>query len=593
MDTKLFVGALVGVASMGLASNVEAATIVVDVLTDAVVDDSECSLREAVASANADSGGASGCDDGSGDDVIVLPAGTIALTAGGIDLDTNLTILGAGSAATIIDAAGNGTTESTFTTQNATTVALTNLQIANATKDAGAGGALFVDNGLTTLTRVRIKDNQGEFGGAISVRNGARLEIYDSELDGNVGENAAGTVGLGGAIQNQGDLFVARSHFHDNDTFGAGGAIQSTPVSGDVTTEIWDSLFANNTAARGGAISSSGGATASLTRVYNTTFSGNIADTTSGGALHLGGGSTARHMELSHVTLTGNSATTQGGGLFAQEGTLIVANSLIADNTATTSGPDCTINIALLTSEHHNLIGDNTACADFADATDVLNGTAGIVALADNGGATMTHALDATSEARGAGDCIAADGSLLFLDQRGVQRTVEGACTIGAWDPHAVVSLTTDEPAGANCADGGTKLETGIDLNDNAALDANEVQSTQYVCQDATPGELVNVVDEPAGANCEFGGLKVESGTDADGSGTLDAGEVSETQYVCNGGDGELGNDGTAGTDGPAGETGPQGPEGSGCAISPQSTDDSWLLLAAMGLLLARRRRRS
>ncbi len=46
---------------------------------------------------------------------------------------------------------------------------------------------------------------------------------------------------------------------------------------------------------------------------------------------------------------------------------------------------------------------------------------------------------------------------------------------------------------------------------------------------------LVAMTNEPAGANCAYGGTKVTSGLDLNASGTLDANEVSATRYVCNG----------------------------------------------------------
>jgi hypothetical protein len=43
---------------------------------------------------------------------------------------------------------------------------------------------------------------------------------------------------------------------------------------------------------------------------------------------------------------------------------------------------------------------------------------------------------------------------------------------------------TSSEPAGANCTNGGTKIETGLDANSNGVLDVAEVNAaqTQYVC---------------------------------------------------------------------------------------------------------------
>ncbi|HJK94457.1 MAG TPA: hypothetical protein RMH26_27180, partial [Polyangiaceae bacterium LLY-WYZ-15_(1-7)] len=76
----------------------------------------------------------------------------------------------------------------------------------------------------------------------------------------------------------------------------------------------------------------------------------------------------------------------------------------------------------------------------------------------------------------------------------------------------------------------------------NGALGDGEVTSTRYVCdgangadgEDGTPS-LIATADEPAGMNCEFGGVVITSGLDADGSGTLEPAEVSSTQYVCDG----------------------------------------------------------
>ncbi|CAM1373209.1 conserved exported hypothetical protein [Tenacibaculum litopenaei] len=54
----------------------------------------------------------------------------------------------------------------------------------------------------------------------------------------------------------------------------------------------------------------------------------------------------------------------------------------------------------------------------------------------------------------------------------------------GADGAPGVSSLTklTDEAAGSNCNYGGVKIETGLDSNTNHTLDPNEVQSTTYVC---------------------------------------------------------------------------------------------------------------
>jgi hypothetical protein len=60
---------------------------------------------------------------------------------------------------------------------------------------------------------------------------------------------------------------------------------------------------------------------------------------------------------------------------------------------------------------------------------------------------------------------------------------------------------------------------------------------------------------EAAGSHCAYGGSRIETGLDADGSGTLDDAEVSAVQYACHGAPGSNGTNGTNGSAGSAGAT--------------------------------------
>lgn len=78
---------------------------------------------------------------------------------------------------------------------------------------------------------------------------------------------------------------------------------------------------------------------------------------------------------------------------------------------------------------------------------------------------------------------------------------------------------------------------------------------------------LVNTTLEPAGTNCATGGTKIEVGIDLNSNGILDANEIntSQTKYVCNGAQGPQGIQGltgATGAQGPIGLTGPQGATG-------------------------------
>ncbi|WP_146190722.1 DUF7151 family protein [Polaribacter aquimarinus] len=102
-------------------------------------------------------------------------------------------------------------------------------------------------------------------------------------------------------------------------------------------------------------------------------------------------------------------------------------------------------------------------------------------------------------------------------------------------------SLTkiTNEAAGVNCETGGVKIDSGVDTNGNGILEDSEIVATAYACNGLDGNiSLVNVTDEIAGENCENGGVKIESGIDNNGNGSLDKDEVTVTRFICNGLDG-------------------------------------------------------
>lgn len=108
--------------------------------------------------------------------------------------------------------------------------------------------------------------------------------------------------------------------------------------------------------------------------------------------------------------------------------------------------------------------------------------------------------------------------------------------------------LTNVIPDGdANCPNGGTRVESGIDLNGNGQLDADEATVT-YVCNgtdgiDGTSGEdgangsssIISVTPLAAGGVCTLGGVEVTWGVDSDDNGELNGDEIN-TNTVCSGG---------------------------------------------------------
>ena len=158
---------------------------------------------------------------------------------------------------------------------------------------------------------------------------------------------------------------------------------------------------------------------------------------------------------------------------------------------------------------------------------------------------------------------------------------------------------TTTESAGANCTNGGIKIEYGLDANSNGVLDVIEISTslTKYVCNGAVgatgaqgiqgiqgvagingtngadgKNTLAKTTTEAAGANCTTGGVKIEYGLDANNNGILDLTEInaSLTKYVCNGAVGATGLQGATGPQGPIGLTGPTGATGPQGVAGPQ-----------------------
>jgi hypothetical protein len=102
------------------------------------------------------------------------------------------------------------------------------------------------------------------------------------------------------------------------------------------------------------------------------------------------------------------------------------------------------------------------------------------------------------------------------------------------------------EADGANCSAGGNKVTSGQDLNADGTLQAEEVTDVNYICNgtDGIDGEdglsaLVNVADEPEGVNCPSGGKRIETGQDDNADGVLQTSEIDQSDYLCNGENGD------------------------------------------------------
>ena len=270
-------------------SQVLAAGITVNSLTDTAADDGVCTLHEAIIAANTDtaSGATLGeCAAGSSSDVITFSvAGTITLASGLPAITSDVTIDGA-AAITV-----NGATSFRPFTITGGTVGLSGLAIVNGRSTADDGGGIKV--------------------------NAATLTVSNSTISGNAA--AAGFRG-GGIWQFGGTLLVTGSTISGNAAPGGAGI---TSIDVDLTVE--NSTISGNTATLfGGGLYHNGGSAT----VTNSTISGNAGGTIGGGGIYNQGDIT-----LTNSTISGNSASS-GGGVFNAFGTVTVTNSTISSNSA-------------------------------------------------------------------------------------------------------------------------------------------------------------------------------------------------------------------------------------------------------------------
>ena len=301
--------------------------------TDDGVCDADCSLREAVQAANANVGA----------DVINLPAGTYLIeiagsfedlgATGDFDILDTVTIVGAGTGTTIIDA---DSSDRIFDVDPdeignvALTISQVTLQNGYAPESSGGAIRMRSPGGNLTVSDVTFLDNTTDgSGGAIeSSTDGALATISDSLFDNNSascygGAIASGTSPIlisnsiiknnlsfcdGGGINIfEADLTVQNSLIEGNlvgDGGGNGGGINFYGYGESVLT-VEDSTIQTNTAVDGGGISTWTGEI----EITNTAVMTNTADM-SGGGLYLQG-----DVSLTEVTIAHNYAGTYGGGI--------------------------------------------------------------------------------------------------------------------------------------------------------------------------------------------------------------------------------------------------------------------------------------
>lgn len=443
--TSLFILLALFFTSVIISSPVSAAGIVVNSVEDNEVDDTDCTLREAIIAANTDSP-YRGCPAGSGTDTITLPAETYTLESQLPNITSQIIIEGNSTANTIIQASACNpiTTPGecipadyrVFRINTGSGLHIKQVTVRHGKDILGGGihnfGTLIVENSSVT-------DNLAEEGGGIAMSFGLTVISENSIISNNQVLIPGSSGGWGAGVSNyQGILFIENSTLVNNTSAYIGGGIYNS--SG--TLSITSSTLSDNEARWGGGIRNIGENTVIID---SSTFSRNtvenqgggiyndgeilaINSTFSGNTAHTGGGifTNSGVVNLESSTISENSADF-GGGVYIY-GTLNFSNTIIANSIG--GGDDCyvwTAGTGVIGTNTHNLVGDGS-CSN--GGTNLFSGDPKLGPLADNGGPTQTHALRANSPAIDTGNCASAEN----FDQRGEPRPIGLSCDIGAFE---------------------------------------------------------------------------------------------------------------------------------------------------------------
>ncbi|MBV8516018.1 MAG: right-handed parallel beta-helix repeat-containing protein [Acidobacteria bacterium] len=381
------------------AAGAQAATITVNSIADnTTAGDAQCTLREALANANANADTTGGdCVAGSGADTINLTAlaGTITLGGTQLTISDSTTLTGPGASTLTIDAASNSRVFYIYNNATALTVSISGL---TATRGRGATGGNIVAKGeIVTLNGVTLSGGVAATAGGGVANVGGSLTVRSSTISGNTVQGVVGGAAIynvGGALtvdtsvitSNSASSLAARAgaiailsttqpasitntQITNNTSVAKGAAfgVKTTAAGGTLTID--HSVITGNTATgRGGAffLYRSGGAiTLSHDQINNnttqnrggaiflynasanvtisdTTISGNTAPTAAGngGGIFFYKGSAGTKLSIQRSTISGNSVNRAGGGIFFYKGSaqLEIEDSTIANNTAGTTG---------------------------------------------------------------------------------------------------------------------------------------------------------------------------------------------------------------------------------------------------------------
>ncbi len=336
----------------------------------------------------------------------------------------------------------------------------------------GSGAAIYVDMNTSldisgsTLTANTLPYEYGHRGAAVFAGRGARVTINATTIDNNAAGYAQSLWASGGVTLNLTDSTVSNSSTATVGVMGEKDAtinIVRSTISGnkgggvrmqdfESTLTLIDSTVRDNEVHGLGSFRADGAGASivGLFTISGSTFSGNrivnggFGGTGDGAGLYMEGRGT-----ITNSTFSGNVNGGQygRGGAIAGSGDLTVANATFVNN-FTSTGEGDNINFSGLLTLGHSIFADGDCVVGSlvsneinidrgsrcASAHDMINTSAKLGPLADNGGPTLTHAPGVGSPAIDGGS----ESNCPATDQRGFRRPRDGnvdgysACDIGA-----------------------------------------------------------------------------------------------------------------------------------------------------------------
>jgi len=390
-------------------------------------------------------------------DLTQLTCSQITLTTGRIDVSRDILFQGPGSGLLTIDGAN---TDRIFNQNGPYQLAVYGMTLQHGYSNAFGGGCIYSKGPLllndTVITGCKVFDFAGSGsyeGGGVLVNSS--LSAIDSAIVDNEIYSALGYAFGGGAFVS-GDVLLASSTISGNRiTNASGGITEAGGISVNGKLLMMYSTISNNSV--GGLPASPGGTAGARVAggavISNSTISGNTADG-GGGGLVITGSAVSPNV-IANSTISGNTASAVAG-VYAR-GPTTISNSTIAFNTETTFANGAGLRLAYsLADIESSIIANNTSSGITQNIAlgisggvtgannligpspsvslppDTIGGDPSLLALADNGGPTRTHALGPGSPAIDAGN----NNASLTNDQRGpgFPRVIGVAPDIGAFE---------------------------------------------------------------------------------------------------------------------------------------------------------------